>query len=86
MWQHLSKAIFTGERSWAWRRRMVFAGCAVFLGGVANSIWWDHDVAHATMVMSNCTTGFATTLATYVGLAVADEHLKRETDRKAAQT
>jgi hypothetical protein len=85
LWQALGNAIFTGERTWAWRRRMVFAGCAVFLAGVVHSSWFDPDLAHATMVMTNCATGFGATLGIYVGLAVTDDHLKRETERKAGQ-
>ncbi len=85
IWQTLAGAVFTGEKSWAWRRRMVFAGCATFLAGVIHAIWFDHDLAHATMVMTNCATGFGATLAIYVGLAVTDEHLKRETERKTTE-
>lgn len=81
----LSHAIFTGDREWAWRRRIVLWGCLVYLAGIVNAIWFDRDLAHATMIMGACSTGFAATLATYVGLAVADDHLKRETARKAEQ-
>lgn len=86
MWRALGAAIFTGDRSWAMRRRMVFAGCAVFLAGVVHSIWFDGDLSHATMVMTNCATGFGATLTIYVGLAVTDDHLKRETERKIEAT
>jgi hypothetical protein len=85
VWARLGDAIFTGDRAWAWRRRTAFAGCAVFLAGVVNSIWFDPDLPHATMVMSNCVTGFGATFAAYAGLAVADDHFKRETERKAQQ-
>lgn len=85
-WQALYSGFFAGERSWAWRRRMVFIGCAVFLAGVVNSIWFDQDLAHATMVLTNCATGFGATLTIYAGLAVVDDNLKRETERKAAQS
>jgi hypothetical protein len=77
MWRALSNAIFIGDPNWAWRRRATFAGCAVFLAGVAHAIWFDHDIAHASMVMTNCATGFGATLAIYVGMSTGDDHLKR---------
>lgn len=82
MWQAMGNAIFTGERSWAWRRRMAFAGCGIFLAGCIHGIWVDPVLEHASMVLTNCITGFGATLTIYVGLAVTDEHLKRETERK----
>ena len=81
----LAGAVFTGEKSWAWRRRVTFTGCIVFLAGVINSIWFDPNLAHATMVMSNCQTGFGATLVTYTGLAVVDDHMKRREDRLSTQ-
>ncbi len=84
MWRALGAGIFTGDRSWAWRRRVTFAGCAVFLAGIANSIWFDHDLAHATMVMTNCCVGFAGTLTIYAGLSTVDDHLQRVEDRRTS--
>jgi hypothetical protein len=80
MWRALSAAVFIGDPNWAWRRRVTFSGCAVFLAGVANAIWFDHDIAHASMVMTNCVAGFGATLAIYATLATGDDHLKRKAD------
>jgi ABC-type Fe3+-siderophore transport system permease subunit len=77
MWRALSDAIFIGDPNWAWRRRVTFAGCAVALAGVIHATWFDHDIAHASMVMTNSWTAFAATLAIYVGMSTGDDHLKR---------
>lgn len=85
MWSFLRHAIFLpdSDPAWAWRRRMAFSGCAVFLSGVLKVVWWPGDIAHDAMVMSNCATGFGATLTIYAGLAVADDKFKRDTDKKA---
>ena len=85
-WSTLSSAIFTGEREWAWRRRIIFVGCALALAGVIQSIWIEKDHAWGAVVMAQCWTAFGATLAVYVGLAVTDDHLKRETERKIEAT
>jgi hypothetical protein len=82
--ERLGDAIFTGERSWAWRRRMAFAGCSVFLWGIVYAIRFEPDTARMTAILSFCVPGFGTTFAAYAGLAGLDDHLKRETARKAA--
>lgn len=85
MWQALRQAIFLpgSDPSWAWRRRMAFAGCAVFLSGILKVVWWPSgDLPHDTMVMANCATGFGATLALYAGLAVADDKFKRDSEAK----
>lgn len=74
----LAAAIFVGDPRWAWRRRVTFAGCAVFLSGVVHSIFFDSDLAHASMVMTNCVAGFGATLTIYAGLSTADDHLRRK--------
>jgi hypothetical protein len=82
MWGAISRAIFVGDPNWAWRRRVTFVGCTVFLGGIINSIWFDHDPVHSTMVMSNCQVGFLGTLGIYAGFATANDHLQRMEDRR----
>jgi hypothetical protein len=71
------------DPTWCWRRRMAFFGCSVFLGGIAHSVWFDGDFTHSSMVMTFCTAGFQATLATYVGLAVTDDHLRRKSEDKS---
>jgi hypothetical protein len=34
----LASSIFVGDATWAWRRRMAFAGCGVFLSGILKVI------------------------------------------------
>lgn len=77
MWQSISNAVFCGDRNWAWRRRVAITTSITFQAGILYAIFWDADLAHATMVMSNCVTGQAGVLAIYVGGGVADDHLKR---------
>lgn len=86
LWRAFGRSIFVGDRNWAWRRRMAFAGCGTFLAGIFHSIFLDHDIAHASMVMTNCVAGFGATLATYAGLAVADDHLKRKVPSQETTT
>lgn len=85
LWQRLSDATFTGDRAWAWRRRVIFAGCALALAGVVQAVWFEKDHAWGAVVLAQSWTAFGATVAIYVGLAVTDEHLRRETDRKAAE-
>lgn len=81
----LDHAIFPpgSDPTWAWRRRMSFAGCAVFLWSIVYAIVWTADTARMTSILGFSVPGFSATLATYLGLAGLDAHLKRETDRKA---
>ena len=77
-WSSLSAAIFTGDREWAWRRRVAISSAATMLAGIINSAFFDHDLAHATMVMSNCQTGLALVLSIYVAGAITDDKFKRD--------
>jgi N-acetylmuramoyl-L-alanine amidase len=55
MWRALSSALFpASDPTWAWRRRMAFAGCGTFLAGIIHSTCFDFDIAHSSMVMTNC--------------------------------
>lgn len=78
MWRALQHAIFTGDRNWAWRRRMTFAGCAVALFGVLHAILWEPDHAWGAVVLTNCCALFGATLTIYAGLATVDDNLKRK--------
>lgn len=78
LWQQLADAIFTGDREWAWRRRLALSAGAANISGILNSTFWDHDQAHATMVMSNCQTGLLAVLTIYVAAAVTDDQLRRK--------
>jgi hypothetical protein len=82
----LSRAIFTGNREWAWRRRGAISGGVTFLAGVIHSIWFDHDIAHASMVMTNCVTGFTAVIGVYTGAVVTDDHLKRRNTNITGET
>ena len=77
---HLWKAIFVGDPTWAWRRRIAVSSTAVMLAGVLNSTFWDHDVAHASIVLTNCIAGLSAVMTIYVGGVVTDEHLRRKTE------
>lgn len=82
MWRALSASVFIGDPAWAWRRRVIFAGCALALAGVVQAVWIEKDHAWGAVVLAQSWTAFGATVAIYVGLAVTDEHLKRETERK----
>lgn len=82
MFQALAHAIFAGERNWAWRRRVAITTSFTFQAGILYAIFGDHDLAHASMVMSNCVTGQAGVLAIYVGGGVADDHFKRQAENQ----
>ena len=81
LWRKFLKAVFTGEKDWAWRRRMCFAGCAVFLWATVYSIVWTMDTARMTSILGFVIPAFSATLATYLGFAGYDAHKKRETER-----
>jgi hypothetical protein len=76
----LGRAIFTGNREWAWRRRGAISGGAMGLAGIATAIWWDTDIAHSSMVMTNSITLFLGSLTAYTGAVVVDDHLKRKVE------
>ena len=73
-------AIFVGDVNWAWRRRVAVSTTAVLLAGILNSIFWDHDLAHSTMVMNSCVEGLWLVFTIYVGAAVIDDHMKRRVE------
>lgn len=77
-WQRFSDAIFTGERSWAWRRRITFAGCIVALASVAKAVWWESDKAWAAVLLAQSWAAFGATMALYVAAAGYDDHQKRK--------
>lgn len=81
MWKTLSDAVFTGERSWAWRRRVTFAGCAMALACVAKAAWLEPDKAWAAVLLAQSWAAFGATLALYAGLSTYDDHLKRKEPR-----
>lgn len=86
LWRLLGAAIFTGERSFAWRRRVTFAGCAMALAGVAKAVWWTPDKQWAAVLLAQSWAAFGATLAVYVAAAGFDDHQKRKfgSDEKAA--
>ena len=71
-------AIFVGEKSWAWRRRVLFTGCAVALSGVATAQWFTADTAWAAVLLAQSWTAFGATAALYAGLATYDDQKKRQ--------
>lgn len=81
----LAHAIFRGDPAWAWRRRLTLSGGLMFLAGMANSIWFDADLAHASMVMPNCVTGFLGIFGAYAAAVVTDDHLKRNAGARSTQ-
>ena len=85
MWSAIGNAIFTGERSWAWRRRVIFAGCTLALASVVQAVWFEPDHAWGAVVLAQSWTAFGAVLAVYVGGALTDDHFKRESERKAQQ-
>ena len=76
----LGRAVFTGDRSWAWRRRAALSGVATSLAGVIKAAFFDTDIAHASMVMTNCIGLFTVAMGAYTGAVVVDDHLKRKTE------
>lgn len=79
----ISHSIFTGERSWAWRRRVTFAGCTMALAAVAKATWYEPDKAWAAVLLAQSWTAFGATLAVYFGATGFDEHQKRKLEQKA---
>jgi len=84
-WQTLGNAIFTGDREWAWRRRMALASGFTMLACILNSTFWDHDLQHSSMVMTNAIAGLGLVMTIYVGGSIADAKFKRDTEQKAIQ-
>ncbi len=77
MWRFLRRAIFTGDREWAWRRRFCIAGGLVALASFANAAFVDHDPVHSALVIAAARDLYIAILGVYVAGAVADDHLKR---------
>lgn len=78
MWTALLKAIFPdSDKSWTWRRRMAFTGCAVFLWGIIYSIgWiWHKDPSFAALVLGQCIAGFLATMGIYYKGSHEDQKL-----------
>ena len=73
------------DPAWAWRRRVIFAGCIMALLGVAKAQWFEADHSWGTVLLAQSWAAFAATAGLYLGLSVTDAHLKRETERKAAE-
>lgn len=85
-WRLIGHAVFTGDRGWAWRRRVTFAGCATALACVVQATWFETDRQWAAVLLAQSWTAFGATLAIYVGAAGYDDHQKRKlgADDKAA--
>jgi hypothetical protein len=80
-----SSAIFIGDKQWALRRRALFVSLVTMLAGIINSIFFDPVMEHASLVLRECKDGLLVVLGLYVTGVVADDHLKRQTEQKAAQ-
>lgn len=78
MWAAFRAAFFVGSPEWAWRRRLTITAAATMLTGIIHSIFFEHDLAKATMVMGHCQTGLATILGLYIGGAVVDDKFRRD--------
>ena len=85
LWQALGNAIFTGDREWAWRRRVAITSAVVWHACIIKAAFFDADIAHSTMVMSNAVPGLALVMTIYVGGSIADAKFKRDNEQKAAQ-
>lgn len=82
MWAAFRAAFFVGSPEWAWRRRLTITAAGTMLAGIIQSIFFEPDLAKATMVMGHCQTGLATILGLYIGGAVADDKFKRDSARQ----
>lgn len=80
-WHRLLDAVFSGDPNWRWRRRITISTALVMHAGLIYSFFFDPDLAHATMVTSNCITGVIAVLTIYVGGGVTDDHLRRLNQR-----
>lgn len=78
MFKALRDAIFIGNPGWAWRRRVLFTGCAVALSGVATAQWFTPDTAWAAVLLAQSWAAFDTTAALYAGLATYDDNQRRK--------
>jgi hypothetical protein len=85
LWRALGDAIFTGDREWAWRRRVAITSAAVMHACIIDASFFDKDLAHSTMVMSNALQGLTLVMTIYVAGAVVDDKFKRDNERKAGQ-
>jgi hypothetical protein len=85
IWQTLGSAIFTGNREWAWRRRIAICSAATMHACFIQAAFFDTDLAHATMVMGNALQGLTLVFTIYVAGAVADDKFKRDSQQQAGQ-
>lgn len=76
----LQSAIFTGDRDWAWRRRIVIVTVAACLAGLARCTYWPMDAVTVALVLGTYKEILVLVIGLYVGGAIADAHLKRKTD------
>lgn len=83
MWRAFAAALMAGDPNWAWRRRVIFAGCTLAMASVVQAVWFEPDHQWGAVVLAQSWTAFGATLAIYVGGALTDDHFRRETDRKA---
>lgn len=81
------QAIFPpSDPTWAWRRRVTFAGCTMALSGVAKAQFFEPNHEWGAILLAQSWAAFGAILGLYLGLAVTDSHLKRETERKAEES
>jgi hypothetical protein len=59
--------------------------CAGILAGIINSICFDTDLGHSTMIMHACMDGIALILGIYVSGRVADNFITRRADAADAK-
>jgi hypothetical protein len=82
LWRHLCKALFVGDPNWTWRRRSAISGGVMALAGFAHGVWFDAEIAHAAMVVTNSIALFMGCLGTYTAAVVTDEHLRRRSEAR----
>jgi hypothetical protein len=75
--------LFPDDGSWVWRRRVAVASSLVMMAGIVNSIFFDRDLAHSTMVMDRCQEGLALVLTIFVAGYVIDSHSRRKAESQA---
>jgi hypothetical protein len=86
MFKFLRHAIFVGDPTWAWRRRLLFTGCAMALAGVATAQWFTPDTAWAAVLLAQSWAAFGATAAIYAGLATYDDNQKRKAGESPSQS
>lgn len=86
MFRALRNVVFIGDPSWAWRRRVLFTGCAVALACVVHATWFEPDKAWAAVLLAQSWTAFGGTAALYAGLATYDDNKKRKAGEPTSQS